>query len=229
MEGITATRPSAAPPGLNHGAIPNLSSSPLPATHTSNGNVSGSPRAQHAFMPPPAAIPSTTKDESLRRLLEPLTSQLSAIERRLGRLEQPLNENGLTARETGPSIPTQRTPTGGHASPLFFNNSERSAASLSSPSPVAVDFTPPFPPNGAASSDTSRNRQHMLSALGQGEDLIIRLLDENHRLRRRLDIALAEIHRVRSHALYVFFLFLLSFSAQYITPKPTSSIEMRFG
>lgn len=46
--------------------------------------------------------------------------------------------------------------------------------------------------------EATRPRQSILAALNQSQDLVIKLIEENHQLRKRLEVAITEIHRVRA-------------------------------
>lgn len=46
-------------------------------------------------------------------------------------------------------------------------------------------------------NEPAKPRQSILAALNQSQDLVIKLIEENHLLRKRLEVAITEIHRVR--------------------------------
>ena len=157
-----------------------------------NGSSVPSSSQFHHFAVPSSPSASYSKETGLRTSLEPLASQLSVLEKRLGRLEQPPYENAASS-----SGYNRYTASRTANSPLPSDTQGRGAIYIGT-SPLSDHRGQP---SSSPSSylDSGRNRHSMLSALGQSEDLILKLIEENHRLRRRLDIALSEIHRVRSH------------------------------
>ena len=139
--------------------------------------------------------------EGLERILTKLTDHLANVERRIGRLEQS-NYDTPSSHE---SIQQSN-----------FSQSPRRPSETSRGAPNQNHtFRQPMPPptnyNTQSSSssannylDASRYRHSMLYALSQSEELIIRLVEDNNRLRRRLENAHREINRVRYFTSFYF-------------------------
>lgn len=148
---------------------------------TSNHGQFASDREHHAAQANP---------NGLERMLEKVAHHLASVERRIGRLEQS-NADAASSYETHH-----------HSSPANFAK-RASIPNHAAPSTSRPAMGPPqaYSHSSAAhaqhqAADTSRYRNSMLYALGQSEELILKVVEENNRLRRRLDAAHREIQRV---------------------------------
>jgi hypothetical protein len=159
------------------------------APNSTNGMPISSSSQFHHFAVPTSTSAAYSKEGELRKILEPLASQLSQLERRLGRLEQPSYES------TSPSPNYNRYTASRAASSPLPPESPRGGGQFFGTAPHA-DARNQLGHYPSSYIESPRTRNNVLSALGQSEDLIMKLIEENHRLRRRLDLALSEIHRV---------------------------------
>lgn len=143
-----------------------------------------------------AAPSAPSGADGLERILTKLTDHLANVERRIGRLEQS-NYDQTSSQDANHQIPYPQSPR---------RPSEPSRASTSQnhtfrqPMPPTSNYNAPSPSSQTPQYiDAARYRHSMLLALSQSEELILRLVDDNNRLRRRLDGAHREINRVRYH------------------------------
>lgn len=139
--------------------------------------------------------------DGLERILTKLTDHLANVERRIGRLEQS-NYDQSSSQEAPHQSPYPQSPR---------RPSEPGRASTSQnhtfrqPMPPPSNYHAPSPSSQTPQYiDAARYRHSMLLALSQSEELILRLVDDNNRLRRRLDGAHREINRVRPCLLSLF-------------------------
>jgi len=175
----TVTEPARGHSVTAHPRTQHLSSRPSPSHHYDS--------AFHPQLHLSSSSPSIPRDQ-YHPSSSPSSSSVSHDARSVQRIE--------TAARIARKRRHQQASTDQQLAPLQHPNAPSTHPSSSSSWQNGDSMRISFPIGTAA--EDFRPRRCILTALGQSQDLVIKLIEENHVLRKRLDVALSEIHRVRT-------------------------------